>query len=314
ITGKTPVEYKNSLEKELPNDKLATAPRIRPVILRSGSLPNWAPGKLKRYYMFKNYLKVAWRALWLHRRMTFINIAGLGIGMAATILIAIWVQNEMSYDRDQPDAENIYRVTSVWPMSPTETWHLSSAQYVLADAAVKEIPEIEEMTRLRPKDYANTNFHIGDKIIQERKVARVDDHWFRIFHYDFVDGTPGAFNKNLFSLILTQSAARKFFGNREAVGKLVSIDKTTYRVEGIVRDNPANSSFDYDVFIPMAAFLTDPDELRQTTDWGSSNYNTFFKLKPGANIQKVAAQLTAIEHRNNQNRTVKDKNAYNLIN
>ena len=270
--------------------------------------------QIKPTYMFKNYLKIAWRALWLHKRITFINTAGLGIGMAAAILIAIWVQNEMSYDSDQPDAENIYRVTSVWPMSPTETWHLSSAQYVLADAAVKEIPEIEEMTRLRPKDYANTNFHIGEKIIQERKVARVDDHWFRIFHYDFVDGTPGAFNKNLFSLILTQSAAKKFFGNGEAVGKLVSIDKTNYQVEGVVKDNPANSSFDYDVFIPMAAFLTDAEELKQTTDWGSSNYNTFFKLKPGANIAKVAAGLTAIEHRNHKNTASKDKNSYDLIN
>jgi len=314
MTGKTPVEYKNSLRKEVPIDKLAPRLPIRPVILRSGSLPNWAPEKLNRNFMFRNYLKISWRALWLHKRMTLINIAGLGIGMAATILIAIWVQNEMSYDHDQPDAENIYRVTSVWPMSPTEIWHLSSAQYVLGEAAVKEIPVIEDMTRLRPRDYANTNFHIGQKIIQEKKVARVDDKWFRMFHYDFVDGTPASFNKNLFSLVLTQSAAMRFFGNAEAVGKLVTIDKTTYRVEGVVKDTPANSSFDYDVFISMAAFLTDPDELQQTKDWGSSNYNTFFKLKPGANIAKVAAGLTAIEHRNHKNMASKDKNAYNLIN
>jgi len=314
MTGKRPLEYKNDLKKDFSSYNSRSFPRFAPVILHRETTPTWSPRKLSRNFMFRNYLKISWRALWLHRRMTFINIAGLGIGMAATILIAIWVQNEMSFDSNQPGAENIYRVTSVWPMSPTETWHLSSAQYVLGDAAVKEIPEIEEMTRLRPRDYANTNFHVGEKIIQEKKVARVDDHWFRMFHYDFVDGTPGAFNKNLFSLVLTQSAARKFFGNVEAVGKLVSIDKTTYRVEGVVKDTPANSSFDYDVFIPMAAFLTDKDELQQTKDWGSSNYNTFFKLKPGANITKVAAALTAIEHRNHKNAASKDKNAYNLIN
>ncbi len=310
LTGKTPAEYK----KELPSYNLTTGFSIAPIISNRESTPKWSPEKLNRNVMFKSYLKIAWRALWLHKRITFINIAGLGIGMAAAILIAIWVQNEMSYDRDQPDAENIYRVTSVWPMSPTETWRLSSAQYVLADAAVREIPEIENVTRLRPKDYGNTNFHIGQKIILENKVARVDDQWFRIFHYDFVDGTAGAFNKNLFSLILTQSAATRFFGNGEAVGKLVRIDKTTYQVEGVVKDNPANSSFDYNVFIPMAAFLTDADERQQTTDWGSSNYNTFFKLKPGANIAKVAAQLTAIEHRNHKNTASKDKNSYDLIN
>ncbi len=314
MTGKSAAEYKSDLKKESPNYHLGPYSRSNAIISSHKTTTMWSSEKLNRSYMFKNYLKIAWRSLWLHKRMTVINIAGLGIGMAAAILIAIWVQNEMSYDSGQPDAENIYRVTSVWPMSPTETWHLSSAQYVLGDAAVKEIPEIEDMTRLRPKDYANTNFHIGDKIIQENKVARVDDHWFRIFNYDFVEGTPAAFNKHLFSLILTQSAARKFFGNGEVVGKLLTIDKTTYQVEGVVKDNPANSSFDYDVFIPMAAFLTDQEELKQTTDWGSSNYNTFFKLKRGANIAKVAAGLTAIEHRNHKNTTSKDKNAYELIN
>jgi putative ABC transport system permease protein len=314
MTGKSPVEYKLALKKEFPYRDLRRHLKFAPVVLIHETPPAWGSEKSKHNYMFRNYLKIAWRTLWLHKRMTSINIAGLGIGMAAAILIAIWVQNELSYDSNQPDAEHIYRVTSVWPQSPTETWRLNSSQYVLANVAVKEIPEIADVTLMRAKDYANTNFHIGQKIIQERKVTRVDDHWFKIFHYDFVDGSPAAFNKNLYSLILTQSAAKKFFGNVEAVGKLVRIDKATYQVEGVVKDNTANTSFDYDVFIPMAAFLTDPEELKQSTDWSISNYNTFFKLKPGANIKKVAAELTAIEHRNYKDATLKDKNSYDLIN
>jgi len=314
MTGKTPLEYKNELKKDYSTYNSGSLRPPAPVILHRGATPVWSPEKLNRNIMFRNYLKIAWRSLWLHKRMTFINIAGLGIGIAAAILIAIWVQNERSYDSDQPNAENIFRVTSVWPISPTETWRLNAAQYVLSDIAIKEIPEIEDATRVRPRDYANLNFHIGQKIIQEKKVARVDDHWFKMFRYDFVDGSAAAFNKNLYSLILTQSAAKRFFGNQEPIGKMVRIDKDTYQVEGIVKDNPANSSFDYEVFIPMAAFLTDPEELRQTTDWGNSNYNIFFKLKHGANLTKVAAKLTAIEHRNHKDKALKDKTSYDLIN
>ncbi|HEY9002761.1 MAG TPA: ABC transporter permease [Mucilaginibacter sp.] len=313
FTGKNPTEYKRKLEKEVATYHLQPHSRARQIILVP-EVPKWSHEQLNRNYMFRNYFKIAWRNLWLHKRMTFINIAGLGIGMAAAILIAIWVQNELSYDSDQPDAENIYRVTSIWPMSPTETWRLNSSQYVLADAAAKEIPEILDVSQSRPKDYANTNFHIGQKIVQEKKVTRVDDHWFKMFHYDFVDGSAAAFNKNLYSLILTQSAVKKFFGNEEAVGKMVRIDKTTYQVEGVVKDNPANTSFDYEVFIPVAAHLADTAELKDAMNWGNSNFLTFLKLKPGADIKKVAAQLTAIEHRNRKDKTTKDRSSYDLIN
>jgi putative ABC transport system permease protein len=81
--------------------------------------------------MIKNYFKTAWRSLWKHRRMTFINITGLGVGMAATVLITLWVQNELSFDKFQPDADNIYRIKAKIAISKTETWLWETSQYVL---------------------------------------------------------------------------------------------------------------------------------------------------------------------------------------
>src|SRR4051812_49190022 len=107
--------------------------------------------------MIKNYFKIAWRSLARHRRMTMINVAGLGMGMAATVLIVLWVQNELSFDKDQPDAANIYRVKSYLTINKTETWVWEHAQYILADHAVKDIPEVEIATRLRPNNYAAIN-------------------------------------------------------------------------------------------------------------------------------------------------------------
>src|ERR1700759_2695263 len=100
--------------------------------------------------MIRNYFKIAWRNLFRHKRMTFINIAGLGIGMTATVLIAMWVQNELSFDRMQPDADNIYRIKTKLTITKTETWLWESTPYILGDHARKEIPEIAGLARIMP--------------------------------------------------------------------------------------------------------------------------------------------------------------------
>ncbi len=263
--------------------------------------------------MIKNYFKIAWRNLWRHKRMTMINVAGLGIGMAATVLIVLWVQNELSFDKDQPDAQNIYRVKTSLAITKSETWLWETSPYVLSDVASKQIPEIEGITRLRPNNYSDLVLHYNNKLIPEKKSAYVDDQWFKIFHYDFIEGSQDAFNKNPFSLILTASAAKKYFGSQEPVGKLLRIDTVNYQVQAIVKDNPANSSFQYDVLIPIAAELTNPDSKKNELEWGNFNYLTFVKLKQGANPVSVSAKLTAIllKNRKKDNTT---KTALSLVN
>ncbi len=131
--------------------------------------------------MIKNYFKIAFRNLWRHKRMSAINIAGLGIGMAATVLIALWVQNELSFDKDQPNATNIYRIKSKIAISKTQTWLWETSQYILGDYASKQIPEIENLTRLKSFN-AEINFHYKGNIITEKKTAYVDGLWFNMFH------------------------------------------------------------------------------------------------------------------------------------
>lgn len=262
--------------------------------------------------MFKNYLKIAWRNLWRHKWMTMINVAGLSIGMAVAVLITIWVQNELSFDRFQPDAENIYRIKSKLIVSKNEAWIWESAQYVLGEHIAKEVPEIACLTRLRPTNNNLINFHYGQNIITEKKSAYVDDQWFKMFHYNFVDGSADAFNKNPFSLILTASTAKKYFGNEEPIGKILRVDSVNYQVQAVVEDNPANSSFQYNVLIPVAARLTDPDEKKSAFKWGTYNYRTFIKLKPGADTRTVSAKLAKILYQNEKDD--KNKTVYSLVN
>jgi putative ABC transport system permease protein len=143
--------------------------------------------------MIKNYFKIAWRNLWRHKRMTMINVAGLGIGMAATVLIVLWVQNELSFDTYHPDSENIYRAKVSLAVSAHENWIWETSQYVLGEHALKEIPEVESLARIESNFYEELNFHYNGNLISEKKSAYVDDQWFNMFHYDFVEGSQEAF-------------------------------------------------------------------------------------------------------------------------
>ena len=248
--------------------------------------------------MIKNYFKIAWRNLWRHKQMTVINVLGLGIGMAAAVLIALWVQNELSYDKAQPDSANIYRITANVGISPTETWVWETSQYILGEFAAKQVPDIENVARISPNDWSDLYLHYNGGIISEKKSAYVDEHWFDMFHYDFVEGSAQSFIKNPFSLILTESAAKKYFGNREPVGQVLRIDTVNYQVQAIVKDNPANSSFQYNVLIPVAAKFRDSSAKKQALQWGNYNYITFFKLRPGTDTKKLGSTLLSIMQHN----------------
>jgi len=260
--------------------------------------------------MIKNYFKIALRNLWRHKQMTFINVAGLAIGMASAIFIALWVQNELSFDSYQSGAKEIYRIKTKIAISKNETWFWESSQYILGEYASKQIPEIKDLTRL--KSHSHLNLHIGETVIAEKKSAYVDARWFKMFHYDFIDGSADAFIKNPFSIILTASTAVKYFGTPNAVGKTVRIDTINYEVQAVVKDNPANSSFQYNVFIPIAAELTDSNAKKQALQWGNYNYLTFIKLRPKASPSVVSGKLQEILHQNKKD----DKGdvAFSLIN
>jgi putative ABC transport system permease protein len=249
--------------------------------------------------MIKSFFKIAWRNLWRNKRMTSINIAGLGIGMAAAVLIAMWVQNELSFDRNQPDANNIYRIKTLLSISKTETWVWESSPYMLGDFASRQIPQITGIARMR-NHYHDLNLIDGAKIITEPKAAYVDEGWFKMFHYDFVDGSPDAFVKNPFSIILTESTAKRYFGNHEAVGKVLRIDTNNYQVQGVVRDQPANSSFRFNVLMPVAAQLANPQQKKNSMQWGNYNFITFVKLRPNANTKAVSDALFTIQHKNHE--------------
>ncbi|AYL94840.1 ABC transporter permease [Mucilaginibacter celer] len=248
--------------------------------------------------MLKNYFKVAFRNLIKHRTTAFINIAGLTVGITAAVFIMLWVQNEYSFDNYHKDVDNIYRIKTKLTLTKTEVWDWESSPYLLGPAAKQEIPGIKNYTFLWP-GYMITVHH-DNQLITEKKYAFIDANWFKVFHYDFVAGSAESFSKNPFSLILTQSTAKKYFGDGEAVGKTLRVDSMNYQVQAVVKDNPANSSFQYDMLIPVEAKLSNPHEKQQSAEWGNYSGLTFLKLQPGINVKDVGKKLTDIIRKNNK--------------
>ncbi|HEY1871553.1 MAG TPA: ABC transporter permease, partial [Chitinophagaceae bacterium] len=163
--------------------------------------------------MFKNYFKTAIRNLWKNKFTTAINLFGLSIGMTAAVFIFLWVQNEISFDNYHPDKENIYRITNSIQVNANEAWVWESSPMLMADAAIKEIPEVEKTTRVLTNSWGGPVLNINHKPFSEKTTAYVDKSWFNIFHYDFVAGNSVAFGQNPFSIILTESKAKKYFGD-----------------------------------------------------------------------------------------------------
>ncbi len=243
--------------------------------------------------MIKNYFKTAWRNLLKNKVAAGINIVGLATGMTSAVLILLWVQNETNFDNYHPQAENIYRLTT---RTDKENWIWESTPLLLADAAKKVIPEIEKIARLN--EYSSPVFNINGNLVYAKKCAYVDGDWFSIFKYDFIEGNAASFGENLYSIILTASEAKKYFGNTEALNKTILINNISYQVKAIIADAPANSSFHYNAFIPLAALLTNKELRENDEQWGNANYITFAKLKPKTGSVATAKKLTDVLQKN----------------
>ena len=254
--------------------------------------------------MFKSYFKTAWRNLGRNKTTTFINLFGLSVGITAAVLILMWVQNERSFDAYHPDAQNIYRIVNHIKVSKDEDWIWETSPLAMASAAKQDIPEVATATRIM-SEWDVPVFNINHKLFSAKKCAYIDNNWFDVFHYDFKQGNIVSFVKDPYGMILTESEAEKFFGDQDAIGQIIKIDSTNFTVRAVVKDNPSNSSFQFDVLMPLSVFVTNQTKSGTDTGWGNFNYITFLKLTKTANVNAVVKKLNVVIAKNRG----KDNNA-----
>jgi len=243
--------------------------------------------------MLSNYLKIAWRNIINQKLYSLINIGGLSVGMTAVILIMLWVQNELRFDSYHSDANNIYLVKTYEQADKNEAFISENSPYALS-AAMHEFSEAELVTQAQRTQKNELTLKVNDKLFTEEWGLYIDQNWFDVFRYEFIEGNPESFFAHPYSLIITETKAKKLFGKTEVVGSLVQIDSAEYMVQGVIKDNPINSSFQFDLLLPMAVKLNTTAELDEANYWGNLGFKTFVKLRSGTDTAKTSTKINTL--------------------
>src|SRR5579863_1826479 len=238
--------------------------------------------------MFKNHFKTAWRNIFRNKTATLINLFGLSVSLVAFIFIGLWVQNELSFDGFNKDAKDIYLVQTSFGR---EDGPSALTALPVADV-VRKVSGTAHIARMAP--WWGT-LKMNGRLFDEKASVVVDSDWFNIFHYDVLSGDIQSFNNNPFSLMLTQSKAKQLFGNKNPIGQFVRFDTSLFQVRAIVKDNPINSSLQFEMLAPMAARFA--FRKGNQNDWGNLSYRTFVKVYPETDIGAFAQRATALSQR-----------------
>lgn len=240
--------------------------------------------------MIKNYLKVAMRKIQRQKGYALINILGLAIGMAATMLILLWVTDERSYDRFHTHADRIYRTAQIFHYGD---WHLEQANTpaVLASTILDECPEAEMTTRLKINRDASL-VKVDGKHFDQAGIGVADASFFQMFSFPLIHGDPATVLSEPSAVVLSASTARKYFGTVEAVGRTVNIYESDYRVSGVFEDMPPNAHFHAALLRSFVSF-----ESYRTPNWGSNPFKTYVLLRDGARPEALQANLDEVVKR-----------------
>lgn len=206
--------------------------------------------------MLRNYFKIAIRHLQRHKFITVINLSGLAVGMACCILIVLYVSDELSFDRFHHHADNIYRVTTVTTHGQTGAAEYGAGtQFPLGPNLPKDISSIK--TSVRVCAPGNTLYTVGDKKIWEENTGFADAAFFQLFNFPLLEGDPATVLKDPYTIVLTESTAKKYFGNESAIGKLIKVGNGySCTVTGIAKDLPANTDLRMNMIMSFSTMIT----------------------------------------------------------
>jgi len=246
--------------------------------------------------MIKNYLKIAFRNLLRYKGFSFINIFGLATGMACSLLIFLFVKDEVSYDRFHKNAENIYRVVKDFVNDDGSRLPDATTPPAVAPAMQREIPEVDHVTRVFPSWGGNFLIKYSDKKFMEEKLCRVDSSFFDVFTFPFLQGDAKEAFKEINSIVITEATAKKYFGSENAMGKTLQIAELgDMMVKGVLKNVPYNSHFHFDFLISTRKFSGNID-----ANWGWYNFYTYVKLKSPANVAGLDRKIQDLYKRNNK--------------
>ncbi|HJS52914.1 MAG TPA: ABC transporter permease, partial [Chitinophagaceae bacterium] len=244
--------------------------------------------------MFRNYFKVAFRNLLKRKGFSLINILGLATGMAVCLLIILFIQSELSFDKHNEKANNIYRVV-LDRSYPGRSTSYSIIPQSIGGAIKAEYPEVLESTRLFNFGGAGNFFlRIGEKTFEEKRVLAADSNFFRVFTAKMLHGDPAAALEKPNSAVINESTAKRYFGSANAAyGKSFETDGNdttlTYVITGVVADWPDNSHFLFDMLISTSTF-----QFTRRPNFTGFAAHTYLLLNPNSSYKSLEAKFPEI--------------------
>jgi putative ABC transport system permease protein len=238
--------------------------------------------------MIGNYLLIALRNLRKHFSYSLINISGLGLGLATCLLLSLWIRHELSYDKFHTNLDRMYRValeysfggqTSSTPVSPT----------IVLPTLQKEFAEIETGVRFyNAATFRPFVVRKGDTMFEETKFCFGDSTFFDVLTFKLLKGNPEKALEGKYSLVITESVAKKYFGDADPMGQTLLINnRQDYTITGVMEDIPSNSMVQFD-------FMGSFSSLDAQLQWWSANYQTYIVLTPNADVSALEQKFNDI--------------------
>jgi putative ABC transport system permease protein len=241
--------------------------------------------------MIKNYLKIAFRNIIRHKAFTAINISGLAIGMACSIFILLWVQNELGYDRFHKNATEIYRITA----DAGDFKAAVNCAGMPAELKAK-MPVVKNYVRL--SHLSKNVFEVGTQKFEEKKVFYADSTFLQIFSFPLVKGNRQTAMQRSDAVLITEDIAKKYFGHEDAMGKILKKDNgSNVIVTGILANIPSDSHLQFDFILPISSISQTDNDLKTNT-WKNFNYYTYLQLDK--NFNATLAAVVGLNNRINE--------------
>ena len=235
--------------------------------------------------MFRNYFKIAIRQFIRDKGFTFLNIMGLAIGIAVSIIGFLYVLNEISYDRFHEKSNRIHRI-AVDGLSGTTAIYQTYTAAAYVQPLYNDFPEIEKVARIASWDF---QFTFGENTIIEKDVFVADSTFFDVFTIPVVKGQKVRLLSQANTAVITESTAKKFFGEDDPINQVITADSSSYRIVAVVEDMPQNSHFHFTVAVSLISF----DGFYNNPSWWSNNFLTYLLLNENADYKKVESRFPA---------------------
>lgn len=244
--------------------------------------------------MFSTYLKTAWRSLMKHKVFSAINVFGLGLGIAAFLLIFNYLRFEYSYDDFHQNKDLIFRVPMVVREDDGKEQTFAFTFPAVAPALKKDFPEIENAVRFRQQGGIVQR---GDvKMVEKSSIYFTDPSVFEVFSFSFFKGSPETAMRELNDAVITRETAERYFGSEDPIGKALHYRNEDFIVKGVLNNLPSNSHIRFNILLNYNKYIQ-VTRGRAETSWGWSDFYTYVKLKTGTNPDHLQAKLKPFTQR-----------------